>query len=74
MTKTIIVTGGSQDIGKEIVLQYAKKRFNVVIADVDEKAGREIEKECQMQSFNVSFIKTDVSQVSEIEFIMKALF
>jgi NAD(P)-dependent dehydrogenase (short-subunit alcohol dehydrogenase family) len=71
MSKTVIVTGGSKGIGKEIVLQYANKGFNVVIADIDQEAGQEIEKECQSQSLHVCFIKTDVSQVAEIEFLMK---
>jgi NAD(P)-dependent dehydrogenase (short-subunit alcohol dehydrogenase family) len=72
MSKTVIVTGGSKGIGKEIVLQYAVKGYNVIIADIDEDAGKELEKEYQAQSLHVSYIKADVSQVSDIENLMEA--
>jgi NAD(P)-dependent dehydrogenase (short-subunit alcohol dehydrogenase family) len=71
MSKTVIVTGGLKGIGKEIVFQYANKGFNVIIADIDDEAGTEIEKNYQAKSLRVSYIKTDVSQVEEIEFLMK---
>ncbi|MGM7722061.1 SDR family oxidoreductase [Metabacillus sp. Hm71] len=71
MTETVIVTGGSKGIGKEIVLQYAIKGYNVVIADVDKEAGRKLEDECYAQNLQVYFIKTDVSKLTEIEFLMK---
>ncbi len=31
MAKTVVVTGGSRGIGKEICLEFAKKKYNVVI-------------------------------------------
>lgn len=68
MQKTVIVTGGAKGIGKEIVLQYANKGFNVIIADIDEKAGLEIVNNFEA---NVCYIKTDVSQIKDIEFLMK---
>ncbi|KKI88662.1 3-ketoacyl-ACP reductase [Bacillus sp. SA1-12] len=70
MAKTVIVTGGSKGIGKEIVLQYAMKGYNVVIADIDEECGRKLENDCLVKNLQVYFIKTDVSQLTEIESLM----
>lgn len=71
MTKTVIVTGGSNGIGREIVVQFAQKGYNVVIADIDEKAGGELVKKCYLNSLQVTFVKTDVSQINDIEGLMK---
>lgn len=71
MTKTVIVTGGSNGIGREIVVQYAQKGYNVVIADIDEKAGGELVKKCHLNSLQVIFVKTDVSQINDIKVLMK---
>lgn len=35
MTKTAIVTGGANGIGKEIVKKFASNQYNTVIADID---------------------------------------
>ncbi|WP_175639551.1 SDR family oxidoreductase [Metabacillus schmidteae] len=67
MSRTVIITGGANGIGKELVLQYAKKHYKVVIADVNEQAGKELEKLCLDKQYDVYFVKTDVSEVKEIE-------
>lgn len=71
MSKTVIVTGGSKGIGKEIVLQYAKKAHRVVIADIDDQAGKDLEAYCQVRSLEAVFIKTDVSNINDIKFLME---
>ncbi|MRB00348.1 SDR family NAD(P)-dependent oxidoreductase, partial [Bacillus thuringiensis] len=37
--KSVIITGAGNGIGREIALHYAEKGANVILADIDEKAG-----------------------------------
>jgi NAD(P)-dependent dehydrogenase (short-subunit alcohol dehydrogenase family) len=69
--RTVIVTGGANGIGKELVLQYSTKGYNVVIADIDEQAGLNLEQTCIDQGLNAAFIKSDVSNLAEIENLVK---
>lgn len=43
MNRIVIITGGANGIGKELVLQYAREKNKVVIADVQEQAGKNLE-------------------------------
>ena len=40
--KTVIVTGGASNIGRGIVLAFAKEKSNVVIADIDEPQAKKV--------------------------------
>jgi len=72
MNRTVIITGGANGIGEELVLQYAEENNNVVIADINEQAGRNLEQTCKEKQLNVMFVKTDVSNVSDIEQLIKS--
>ena len=37
--KSVIITGAGNGIGRGIALHYAEKGANVILADIDEKAG-----------------------------------
>lgn len=65
--KVAIVTGGAMGIGKGIVTVFAREGARVVIADVNETAGRETEKELRDQSFDVFFIRCDVSKEEDVK-------
>nr|WP_226666669.1 SDR family oxidoreductase [Metabacillus litoralis] len=67
VNRTVIITGGANGIGKELVYQYAKKGYKVVIADVDEKEGSKIVDHCKNNDLPVLFIKTDVSVIEDIK-------
>jgi NAD(P)-dependent dehydrogenase (short-subunit alcohol dehydrogenase family) len=58
--KVVLVTGGGQGIGKAIARRMLQEGAGVVIAELDEEAGRETQAE--YSSFGrISFARTDVS-------------
>lgn len=65
--QVVIVTGASQGIGRGIAEAYIAKGAQVVLADVNEKLGKEISE----QLVGSLFIKTDVRKESDIKKLMK---
>lgn len=60
--KTAIVTGGARGIGRGIALELARRGSNVVIADLDEEAAREVVAEIKSGGTQSYYCETDVSQ------------
>ena len=54
--KTIVVTGAAMGIGEACAALLKENGARVIIADVDEKAGRET-----AQRLGCDFFKTDIS-------------
>lgn len=69
--KTVIVTGAANGIGKSIATLYAEKGANVVIADVDTKAGIMVAEKLKDTAI---FVSTDVRVESDIIHLMKTAF
>ncbi len=63
--KVVIVTGGSQGIGKEYSLGLAREGATVIIADVDEGKGQQVAKLINETYGKALFIKTDVSKKND---------
>ncbi len=72
--KVAIVTGGAMGIGKGIVTVFAREGAKVIIADINEEAGRATEKELRDQGFEVFFVRCDVSNEEDVKaMIQKAI-
>ncbi len=69
--KTVIVTGGGSNIGRAIVLAFAKERANVVIADIDEVQGQKVAKEANAIGGKIIVIKTDVTDVDSVTIMVR---
>jgi 2-hydroxycyclohexanecarboxyl-CoA dehydrogenase len=69
--KTVIVTGGGSNIGRAIVLAFAKEKSNVVIADIDEAQGQKVAKEAVALGGKVIAIKTDVTSLDSVTATVK---
>ncbi|KOY81127.1 SDR family oxidoreductase [Lysinibacillus macroides] len=67
----VIVTGGAQGIGKGIVLAYAQNSANVVIADINDDLGQQLEKDMLAQGLPALFVKTDVTKEQDIVYLMQ---
>ena len=72
-TKTILVTGGSRGIGKEVALKYAENGYNVVINYVSDKTDVEAIKNELLEkgAHDVLLAKADVTTAEQIEELVK---
>lgn len=68
--KVAIITGGASGIGKATALLFAKEGCKVVIADIDSKSGKKVEKTIKNNGGEAFFIKTDVTNSSEVKRLM----
>lgn len=68
--KVIVITGVAAGIGRATANLFARQGAYVVGADIDEEGGKSITDDVQSFGGRMTFVKTDVSQESEI----KALF
>ena len=66
-SKTAIVTGGAMGIGFGIVYRLAEAGASVVIADMNEEVGVKATAELNYNGFKAVFIKTDVSNESDVK-------
>lgn len=67
-----IVTGAGRGIGKAVASHYAREGAKVVIGELDEKLGKKLAQELAETGAEALFIKTDVSQVGDIEALTSA--
>lgn len=70
--KIALVTGGGQGIGRGIVRCFVQEGACVVIAEIDEVCGANVEAETVALGGSAKFIKTDVSCKSDVEAAVKA--
>jgi NAD(P)-dependent dehydrogenase (short-subunit alcohol dehydrogenase family) len=66
-TKTAIVTGAKQGIGKGIALMMAKNKYQVVVADLDLVACQQVVKEIKKMGGEALAVKCDVSKKAEVK-------
>lgn len=69
--KTAIVTGGAQGIGKAYAVGLAREGANVVIADLDEAKGKEVEAAIKALGGKALFVRTNISKKSEATALVK---
>ncbi|WP_313800103.1 glucose 1-dehydrogenase [Cytobacillus sp.] len=64
--KVVVITGAANGIGKVLAAAYAKKGAKIMVADVDERAGKQIVEDIKIHNGNVFFVQTDVRKEDEI--------
>jgi NAD(P)-dependent dehydrogenase (short-subunit alcohol dehydrogenase family) len=69
--KVIIVTGASRGCGEVCSLGFAKEGGKVVLADIDEVKGKEVEAKIKRAGGEAVFIRTDVRQEKEVAGMVK---
>jgi len=69
--KVAIVTGAGSGIGKAIALLYAAQGAKVVVSDINEKSGKEVVEEINLQKGTAVFFKADTSNATDQENLVK---
>ena len=70
--KTAIVTGGGSNIGRGIVIAFAKQGANVTIAELDEAQGAKVAKEANaIGEGKVDNMRTDVTDWESVQRMVK---
>ncbi|HHV63992.1 MAG TPA: glucose 1-dehydrogenase [Peptococcaceae bacterium] len=72
--KTVIITGAGNGIGKGIALLYGEKGANVVIADINEKAGTKTVAMIKEQGGEAIFLQTDIRIETDIVRLMEVAY
>jgi 2-hydroxycyclohexanecarboxyl-CoA dehydrogenase len=70
--KSVVVTGGNANIGRGIVLAFAREGARIAIAARDEEAGRRVEAAAlELGAEAVLWVETDVLDRSQIERLVR---
>ena len=69
--KTVVVTGGSGNIGRGLVLEFAREGANVISADVDSGEALPAEAKRQDLEGTVLPVKTDVTSRASLDAMVK---
>jgi NAD(P)-dependent dehydrogenase (short-subunit alcohol dehydrogenase family) len=65
--RTAVITGAASGIGRAIAERCAREEMKVVLADIDEEALGQAEREMKAAGVSVLSVVTDVSRASDVE-------
>jgi len=68
--KMVLITGGAQGIGLGMAQAFAQEGAKVLLADVDQQAGRQALVRLKAQNLEATFISCDVSQERQVQELM----
>lgn len=70
--KTVLVTGGSRGIGKEVALKFAEEGYQVIINYVSDKTDvEELQKEFEEKGVSSLIVKADVTREEEVKTLIE---
>jgi len=68
--KSVIITGASSGIGRASAIEFGKRGANVVVSDIQEKAGQDTAAAIIANGGQAIFIKTDVTKDEEVQYLI----
>ena len=69
--KTAIITGAGSGQGRAAAVLFAREGARVVVADVNEKGGKETVAEIESAGCEASFMRTDVSDEEQCKALVQ---
>lgn len=70
--KSVLVTGGSRGIGKEVAIKYAENGYDVIVNYISDKTDVEaLKKEFYEKGIESLIVKADVSKQEDVESLVK---
>ncbi len=70
--KSVIITGGGSNIGRAIVLAFAREGAKITIADIDEKQAQKVADQAKKTGAGDAIVvKTDVTDLAAVEAMVK---
>src|SRR5262245_41004624 len=65
--KVVVITGAGNGIGQGTALLFSREGARVVVADIDETAGRETQRRIAHEGGKALFIRADVSRDDDVK-------
>lgn len=69
--KIALITGAASGQGKEVSKLFAREGATVILADLNEKLGKEVLLSIEQDGFNGMFVEADVSKESDVRNMFK---
>lgn len=66
MNKIAVVTGGAGGIGRAVAERLAQERQTIILIDMNEEGGKEIAAGFRKRGIDLSFLRADLTQETEI--------
>src|SRR5207245_7955197 len=70
--KVALITGAGSGIGRESALLFAREGASVVVAEVQDEAGRKTAEEIRAAGGSAHFVHADVSRAQDAQGIVQA--
>src|SRR5262245_5093578 len=70
--KVALITGAGSGIGRETALLFAREGASIVVADINEQAGRGVLDELRAAGGKAVYVRADVSKAADAEGMVSA--
>ncbi|WP_341637019.1 SDR family oxidoreductase [Staphylococcus casei] len=71
--KNVLITGGSQGIGKQTAIEFLKNKYNVIITSRFEQKEKELIEFLKLYGSNVYFYKLDVTDENQVKNVISSI-
>ncbi|HFB66024.1 MAG TPA: SDR family NAD(P)-dependent oxidoreductase [Aeromonadales bacterium] len=65
--KTAVITGAASGLGKAIAMKYARENWQIIVADIQDEAGKAVVDEINQLGAKAYYYHCDISRVADFE-------